>query len=92
MVKTPSRNASPPSPLLSVGTCSVFAREALRHRPTPAGLPGRGPRGRAPAPRAQWLCGSAAAHCGKASPFRPGFSKLSEATPQNLRRSLKSIN
>jgi hypothetical protein len=36
-VKTSSRNASPFSPRLSVGKCSVFAREALRHRPTPAG-------------------------------------------------------
>jgi hypothetical protein len=91
-VKPSARNASPPSPLLSVGKCAACATEALPHHPTPAGLPGRGPRGRAPAPRAQWLCGSAAAHCGKASPFRAGVSKLSEATPQNLRRSLKSIN
>jgi hypothetical protein len=69
-VKISSQNAAPPSPLLSVGKSAVLPRDGSP--PSRSGF----------RPQAHWLCGSAAAHCGKASPFRAGFSKLSEAQPQ----------
>jgi hypothetical protein len=70
MVKTSSRNASPPSPLLSVGKCSACATEALPHRPTPAGLPGRGPRGSCPASPVAFRLGRSTLRKGFAFPGR----------------------